>query len=230
MTNNYTLNDLDRVRSEAGRARLALEVGPRPEPLARFPRGACRLTSLALAAHLKRSGLGEWQLHSGVRVDNVTGAAPTHAWLERGPLLLDITADQFDALPLRLGPVFLGTSRRWHDQFEQFSPVAGVPREHEERAGAAIAWLAHALRRPAVPALQTPAPTAQALPREEWETETGHDRGCVRARWPVRAHPKHAAVQTRQPSQPGRGATGCRCVRQSRHPPPGAGPGTRRAE
>jgi len=120
-----------------------------------------------LAAHLKRSGLGEWQLHSGVRLDDVTGAAPTHAWLERGSLLLDITADQFDVLPLHLGPVFLGTDRHWHDQFEQFCPVAAVPREHEERAEAAIAWLAHALRRSAVPVLQTPAHTVKALPREE---------------------------------------------------------------
>jgi hypothetical protein len=158
MTTIDTFIGLDRVRREAGRARLVLEAGPRPTPLACFPRGACRLTSLALAAHLKRSGLGEWQLHSGLRMDEVTGEAPTHAWLEHGPFLLDITADQFDALPLRLGRVFLGTSRRWHDQFEQFSPVAAVPQEHDERADTAIAWLAHALHRPSGPAVQLPAP------------------------------------------------------------------------
>ncbi|MFG3552512.1 hypothetical protein [Streptomyces sp. NPDC047725] len=128
MTTIDTFTKLDRVRREAGRARLALEAGPRPAPLARFPRGACRLTSLALAAHLKRSGLGQWQLHSGLRMDKVSGETPTHAWLERGPFLLDITADQFDALPLRLGRVFLGTSRRWHDQLPSAAPPQQGPR------------------------------------------------------------------------------------------------------
>ncbi len=62
---------------EAGRARLTLEAGPRPTPLACFPRGACPITSLALAAHLKRSGLGLWQLHSGLRMDEATGQRET---------------------------------------------------------------------------------------------------------------------------------------------------------
>jgi hypothetical protein len=146
MTNNAFV-DLDGVHREAGRARLALETGTLPATLAHFPRGACRLTSLALAAHLQRSGLGDWQLHSGVRME-ASGAAPTNAWLERGPFLLDITADQFDSLPLRLGRVFLGADRRWHDQFDQFGPAAAVPHEHDERADTVIAWLAHALHSP----------------------------------------------------------------------------------
>ena len=50
------------MRAEAVRARTALRAGPRPWPLGTFPLGACRLTSLALAAHLHRAGLGDRRL------------------------------------------------------------------------------------------------------------------------------------------------------------------------
>lgn len=74
-------------------------------------------SSLALAAHLRRMDLGHWELCTGVRQEG--SYTLTHAWLERGGVLLDITADQFHAygLPLRAGPVFLGTDRGWHAQF-----------------------------------------------------------------------------------------------------------------
>ncbi|MEV8626474.1 hypothetical protein [Streptomyces sp. NPDC051079] len=59
--------ELKRVRAEATRARTAFETGPLPEQLPRFPRGACWCSSLALAAHLRRMDLGDWELCTGVR-------------------------------------------------------------------------------------------------------------------------------------------------------------------
>ncbi|MGW1976710.1 hypothetical protein [Streptomyces sp. NPDC001889] len=133
------------VHAEAVRARAALERGPLPPALKTFPLGACRLTSLALAAHLDRRGLGGWWLAGGV-LHRREGDL-THAWLERDGLLLDITADQFTArgLPLRLGAVFLGTDRTWHDQFGRCGTSPAVPHEGDERARSVAVWLERAL-------------------------------------------------------------------------------------
>ncbi|MET9779348.1 lasso peptide biosynthesis protein [Streptomyces sp. NPDC006367] len=137
--------DLERVRTEAIRARAAFETGPLPEQLPHFPRGACRRSSLALAAHLRHRGLGEWELCTGVRQED--SYTLTHAWLERGGVLLDITADQFHTygLPLRAGPVLLGTDRSWHAQFGCPNRHPAVPFEGDLPTLAVTAWLTDAL-------------------------------------------------------------------------------------
>ncbi|MET8816475.1 hypothetical protein ABZW47_31300 [Streptomyces sp. NPDC004549] len=92
----------------------------------------------------------------------------THVWLERGPLLLDITADQFGTLlPLRVGPVFLGEDRRWHDQFDSDHVLhPALPPQGDTQAEEAVAWLARALaHRPASLAPQDRAASPAALPR-----------------------------------------------------------------
>jgi hypothetical protein len=136
---------LERVRAEATRVRAAFEAGPLPDPLPRFPRGACRLSSLALAAHLRRQGLGDWELCSSFRQEGPF--TQTHAWLERDGVLLDITADQFnDRVPLQAVPVLLGTDHSWHAQFEPPNRHPAVPFDSDMHALAVITWLAATLR------------------------------------------------------------------------------------
>jgi len=43
------------------------------------------------------------------------GAYQSHAWLQRGNLIIDITADQFPEVE---DPVIVTTRSPWHEQFE----------------------------------------------------------------------------------------------------------------
>ncbi|NEH85300.1 hypothetical protein HA464_14330 [Rhizobium leguminosarum bv. trifolii] len=74
-----------------------------------FPHGACGDASLLLARYLAERGHGEFRYMLGER-DN-----RSHAWLQRGSLIVDITADQFADCPL--GPVYVGEDTGWHDVF-----------------------------------------------------------------------------------------------------------------
>ena len=94
-----------------------------PFSLRDFPSGACGDASLLLAHFLAEAGLygavyvsGLWERYS-------------HAWLELGNLIIDITADQFtadpqaalvlDGLPETPDGVLVTTSRDWHSRFEE---------------------------------------------------------------------------------------------------------------
>lgn len=99
-----------RIVSDAcARFRGAVETTiPRPVGLKDYPLGACGDTCELLADYLRKVGLGDPTFVSGVN----RGTGQTHAWLELGELIIDITADQFDGVD---HPVIVTTDRSWHD-------------------------------------------------------------------------------------------------------------------
>jgi hypothetical protein len=99
---------VEAVHYAASRFRTALERGGLSLPiLAKFPEGSCGAASGLLGQYLIDSGLGEWRYRMGFQCDSLA----SHAWLERGGLTLDITADQF---PDIADPVVLTATPLWH--------------------------------------------------------------------------------------------------------------------
>lgn len=108
---------IDDLQCVAGRMRTAIEAArdageAEGTEMAAFPRGQCDFTSEFLASYLTELGFGESELVAGERQ-----GLEHHAWLERGGIILDITADQFvgEGRP----PVIVTTDRGWHAQFHE---------------------------------------------------------------------------------------------------------------
>ena len=100
----------DSIQAAAERFRRALEEGGLTHvTLQAFPRGSCGDASELLGEYLSGCGLGDWTYRWGVRKQQ------THAWLEQGGVIVDITADQFgEGMP----SVLITRDRRWHEAFE----------------------------------------------------------------------------------------------------------------
>lgn len=79
-----------------------------------FPRGACGDASLLLAMYLHECGLGPFDYVCGERRDGEDDFQ-SHAWLQKGDVIVDITADQFDGAP---GAVIVTRSENFHRQFD----------------------------------------------------------------------------------------------------------------
>lgn len=113
--------------------RRAIEVCDKkllPCTFSKFPRGSCGDATCLLAKFLEEEGFGQFDYVSGDR------GKWSHAWLQQGTLIVDITGDQFDDMQ---SLVFVATGSEWHDQFagekqhladfEQFGePARGVLR------------------------------------------------------------------------------------------------------
>jgi hypothetical protein len=96
--------------------RVAIEHSDLSEDpvLRRFPKGACGDSSLLLAKFLREHGFDgiEYVL---TRSQHGHGPCGTHAWLEVGGFIVDVTADQFACNP---GPAVVVTQgREWHSHF-----------------------------------------------------------------------------------------------------------------
>lgn len=74
-----------------------------------FPRGACGDASLLLAKYLRENGCGEFQYVVGGRCGH------SHAWLLKGDIIVDLTADQFKDQP---EAVLVTRDHGWHNTFE----------------------------------------------------------------------------------------------------------------
>jgi hypothetical protein len=81
-----------------------------------FPRGASSETSLLLSEFLRQHGYAQ--------IDYVEGCAKSgpqphasHAWLEIGGTIIDITADQFARRPA--APVIVTNDHSWHAHFTE---------------------------------------------------------------------------------------------------------------
>jgi hypothetical protein len=61
-----------------------------------------------LGQYLIHSGLSAWNYCYGIDPDSLS----SHAWIERGGLIVDITADQFADISER---VIVTTDATWHD-------------------------------------------------------------------------------------------------------------------
>jgi len=73
-----------------------------------FPTGSCGNVCEILAHWLAMKGVKDLVVVTGKR------GKLSHAWLEKGYLIIDITADQFSDGP---ASVFISTERSFHDSF-----------------------------------------------------------------------------------------------------------------
>ena len=107
--------DLDEIRRTASRFRKAIEACDRsmlPISFEEFPRGSCGDVTPLLGTYLIEHGFGPFDYVLGER----GSSGCTHAWLRRGQLDVDITADQFADAP---GSVIVCVESPWHRMFRQ---------------------------------------------------------------------------------------------------------------
>ena len=107
-----TSPDLQRLHIECERFRHALISADKrflPITLRDFPFGACGDATLLLAKYLDQQGFGLFDYMLGNRGEH------SHAWLQRGELIVDITADQF---PDVVETIIVTTNSPWHLTFQ----------------------------------------------------------------------------------------------------------------
>lgn len=125
-------NDLATITVVATRLRQALVVLSRketPDHWTDFPGGTCGDTSLVLGAFLADAGFDGFELVNAERGSQGNGTYSSHAWLQLGQIVVDITADQFSDGP---GPVVVGDSD-WHGGFRVSSKDASDFREYRPK-------------------------------------------------------------------------------------------------
>ncbi len=101
----------------ASRFRTAVEAVPvqlRPIGLQEFPHGSCGDACLLLGAHFVDLGIEGFNYICGERGSRDDNTWTTHAWLQRGSCVVDITADQFTHAP---SPVVVADPSPWHVTF-----------------------------------------------------------------------------------------------------------------
>ena len=132
--------DRHRVKVIASTVRQAIEQCPPAElPWPAFPRGACGDVSLILGQVLDDEGITGFQYVCGNKYEPFS----SHAWLQKGEWIIDITADQF---PDVAEPVIVADDSAWHSLWRHDRPTAGTLREY----GAQVPrlWQVHSLLKP----------------------------------------------------------------------------------
>ena len=115
--------DIGLIRDLATEFRRAIEACDRTSlgiGMAEFPLGACGDATLLLGTYLREQGYGDFDYVLGYRPpepDDEWGTRTTHAWLQRGELVVDITADQFSEID---APVIVAEPSDWHRSFEDW--------------------------------------------------------------------------------------------------------------
>lgn len=140
------MSALAELTAIATRVRQALECAPRdelPDHWSAFPRGTCGDTSLVLCAFLADAGFAGFELVCGERGSQEDGTYSSHAWLQRGHLVVDITADQFMDGP---GPVVVAETSEWHPGFYISSKDIGDFREYPVEQVVKLHTLYHRLK------------------------------------------------------------------------------------
>ena len=94
---------------------VVLPLSDRPPVFENFPHGSCGWASLLLCAILKDHGIEGFEFVCGERPCGSQGRTLSHAWLERGSLAVDITADQFTDAP---APIIISANSKWHKTFQ----------------------------------------------------------------------------------------------------------------
>ncbi len=106
--------DVSKVKTISVKFRGAIELCSQELGIAfsRFPNGSCGDTKNLLGTFLIENNLGEFNYIIGTNVNHTPG---THAWLQQGDLVVDITADQF--INVR-DKVIVSSSSGWHRSIE----------------------------------------------------------------------------------------------------------------
>ncbi|MBS3906642.1 MAG: hypothetical protein KGZ49_06360 [Syntrophaceae bacterium] len=113
------MTDEDRIRELAERFREAIQKCDRTElplSLADYPTGSCSDASMLLGTYFKDNGIDGFILIKGKRGEG--NSLETHYWLEKGDMLVDITADQFQDINEKI--VITETSSAWYGTFDRF--------------------------------------------------------------------------------------------------------------
>ncbi len=114
----------DEIRALAKRFREAILRIPRDQlvdTMKDFPTGACGDTSLLFGALLADNGINGFSYIYGYRGNVHEQTSQTHAWLQRGNLIVDLTADQFPDAP----PEFIAEEDSvWHRAFRTDVPTS----------------------------------------------------------------------------------------------------------
>lgn len=105
--------DIEKIQIAATNFRSAIEaISPSLGiSFESFPRGSCADTVPLLGTYLIEQGLGEFQYMVGNYGSNAEDNWSSHAWLQSGEIVVDITADQF---PDVTNPVIVQESSEWH--------------------------------------------------------------------------------------------------------------------
>lgn len=103
-----------------------------PDYKGTFPQGWCGSTSRALGAYLIESGYGPIEYVHGFR------RHLSHAWLEIGSLIIDITADQFGDFSEK---VFVSEDRTFHDTFSDVERRSARLEDALEYPASWILWI-----------------------------------------------------------------------------------------
>lgn len=109
--------ELEAITFRARQFRAALEESDRsllPISFQEFPRGSCGDAALLLGKYLQDCGLGPFNYVCGSIREDGGRDFHSHAWLQRGDIIVDITADQFDGI---LDPVVVTRDHSWHSRF-----------------------------------------------------------------------------------------------------------------
>ena len=80
-----------------------------------FPHGACGPVTRLLGTFIQEKGLGDFDYICGERWIEQRKTMQTHAWLQIGSLIIDITADQFTSEIIE--PVIVTSKSLWYKQF-----------------------------------------------------------------------------------------------------------------
>jgi hypothetical protein len=128
--------ELTRLRDIAKRFRAAIEKsnkGSLPISFAKFPLGSCGDAVPLLGTYLLTNEYGEFWYADAERGEVSSGNWCSHAWLQKGTLLIDITADQFPEINEK---VIVSLDSEWHKQFScSVSRLADYRRYHGHVGG-----------------------------------------------------------------------------------------------
>jgi hypothetical protein len=122
----------DAILEAATRFRLAIETTEKSllsPGFRRFPWGACGDASVLLGKFLKDQGLGDFTLVVGHAADI------QHAWLEQDNVMVDITADQFDAF---VGVIHVGDDI-WRRHFAERRQCGAASQHVDNGSGSELA-------------------------------------------------------------------------------------------
>jgi hypothetical protein len=84
---------------------------------AKFPAGCCGDTAELLGSYLEDNGLKDCFYVSG-EAGGGNSEIKTHAWIEQGDLVIDITADQFQVMGEQFPSVYIGPKTQWYLSFD----------------------------------------------------------------------------------------------------------------
>ncbi|RJG12512.1 hypothetical protein D3879_04280 [Pseudomonas cavernicola] len=105
---------IQKIAEQLRAAIFSVEPAARHASLKNFPHASCGSTSELIGSYLEEKGFGRFEYLHGSRE-----GIPSHAWIQQGDLIVDLTADQFPGID---EAVIVSRCSQWHAQFEVSNP------------------------------------------------------------------------------------------------------------